>query len=132
MPRTRSGEGFDFDAELLLIVVFAWGAGTSLGLVQDTILPIVDAGEVLWEIGNADLTIGRLASIASLVAVFVWRDAPLSDTGGIDLWIVYATIALVVAPPLFPAFQATLAEAPAAFIAFTIQSTGFMLVSYIN
>ncbi|MCU4716807.1 hypothetical protein [Halapricum hydrolyticum] len=132
MARTASGEGFDVDLEMLLIIVFAWGAGTSLGLIQDQIIPFIDAGAALFDFGNATITLGRLASIASLVAVFVWRDAPLSETSGIDLWIVYATIALVVAPPLFPAFQDTLAQAPAAFIAFTVQSTGFLLVSYIN
>lgn len=132
MARTSSGEGFDVDIEMLLIVVFAWGAGTSLGLVDDTILPIIDAGSALFDVGNATITPGRLASIGSLLFVFFYRDAPLSETSGIDLWIVYATIALVIAPPLFPAFADTLAQTPAAFIAFTVQSTGFMLVSYIN
>lgn len=132
MARTSSGEGFDIDVEMLLIVIFAWGAGTSLGLVQDTIVPMIDAGEVLFEFGNASITLGRIASIATLLAVFAHRDAPLQDTAGVDLWIVYATIALVVAPPLFPALSDTLAATPAAFIAFTVQSTGFLLVSYIN
>jgi len=130
--RTSSGEGFDLDLEMLLIVVFAWGAGTSLGLVSDNIVPFINAGEVLFEAGNASITFGRIASIGSLLFVFFYRDAPLSDTSGIDAWIVYATIGLVIAPPLFPAFQDTLASQPAAFIAFTVQSTGFMLVSYIN
>jgi hypothetical protein len=125
-------QGYDIDLEMLLIVVFAWGAGTSLGLVDSTILPFVNAGDVLFEFGNASVTLGRIASIGSLLAVFVHRDAPLSNTKGVDLWIVYATIGLVVAPPLFPALKDTLAATPAAFIAFTVQSTGFLLVSYIN
>ena len=130
--QTTSGEGFDVDLTMLLVVVFSWGAATSLGLIQDTILPFVDAGEILWEVGNADFTIGRLASIGSLLFVFFYRDAPLSDTSGIDMWIVYATIGLVIAPPLFPALESTLAEQPAALLAFTVQSTGFLLVDYIN
>ena len=130
--QTTSGEGFDVDLTMLLVVVFSWGAATSLGLVQDSIVPFVNAGEVLWSPGNAEITIGRLASIGSLLFVFFYRDAPLSDTSGIDMWIVYATIGLVIAPPLFPALESTLAEQPAALLAFTVQSTGFLLVDYIN
>lgn len=132
MARTSSGEGFDVDIEMLLIVVFSWGAATSLGLISDQIVPFVDAGQTLFEFGNATITIGRIASIGTLLGVFAHRDAPLRETSGVDLWIVYATIGLVVAPPLFPALENTLAAQPAALIAFTVQSTGFLLVSYIN
>ena len=129
---TNKRLGFDLDIEMVLIVVFAWGAATSLGLVESTVLPMIDAGQTIWEFGNATITAGRLASIGSLIFVFVHRDAPLSSTKGIDLWIVYATVGLVIAPPLFPALQDTLASQPAALLAFTVQSTGFMLVSYLN
>jgi len=132
MAETSSGEGFDVDLEMFLIVVFSWGAATSLGLVQDQIVPFINAGQVLWELGNASITIGRITSIATLLVVFLYRDAPLSETDGLDIWIVYATIGLVLAPPLFPALQDTLAQQPAALISFTVQSTGFLLVSYIN
>lgn len=132
MARTSTGEGFDIDLSMLLIVVFSWGAATSLGLISDNILPFVDAGSVVFEAGNATFTIGRLVSIATLLFVFFYRDAPLSDTDGIDLWIVYATIGLVIAPPLFPALESTIASQPAALIAFTVQSTGFLLVDYVN
>lgn len=123
---------YEIDYSMFLVVVFSWGAATSLGLISDTAIPFIDAGAVLLEFGNATLTIGRLVSIATLLAVFVYRDEPLQDTEGVDLWIVYATIGLVVAPPLFPALESTLASTPAALFAFTVQSTGFLLVDYIN
>ncbi len=85
--RTTSGEGFDFDLEMLLIVAFSWGAAASLGLISDNILPFIDARATIWEVGNATFTIGRIVSIATLLLVFFYRDAPLSDTSGIDLWI---------------------------------------------
>ena len=132
MARTSSGEGFDLDLSMLLIVVFSWGAATSLGLIGDNVLPFVDAGATIWEVGNATFTIGRIVSIATLLFVFFYRDAPLSDTNGIDLWIVYATIGLVIAPPLFPALESTIASQPAALVAFTVQSTGFLLVDWVN
>lgn len=129
---TSSGEGFDIDYSMALVVVFSWGAATSLGLIQDNIIPFINAGEVIFQFGNSAITIGRIASILSLLFVFFYRDAPLTDTAGIDLWIVYATIGLTLAPPLFPGFADTLASQPAALIAFTVQSTGFLLVDYLN
>jgi len=121
-----------FDREMVLLIVFSWGAATSLGLIEQTIIPFLDAGQAVLEVGNATITLGRLVSIASIVFVLINRDASLRETNGVDLWIVYATIGLTIAPPLFPALQDTIAAAPAAIITFTVQSTGFMLVSYLN
>lgn len=121
-----------FDREMILLIAFSWGAATSLGLVEQTIIPWIDAGETIVQLGNANITLGRLVSIATIAAVLVNRDATLQETHGVDAWIVYATIGLTVAPPLFPALQSTIAAAPAAIITFTVQSTGFMLVSYLN
>lgn len=78
---------FDVDLEMLLVVAFSWGAAASLGLISDNILPFIDACATIWEVGNATFRIGRIVSIASLLLVFFYRDAPLSDTSGIDLWI---------------------------------------------
>ncbi|TYT61803.1 hypothetical protein [Natrialba swarupiae] len=125
-------EGYDIDLEMLLIIPFSWGAAASLGMIDDNIIWFLDAGSVIFEQGNVELTVGRIVSLASLLFVLVSRDASLSDTRGIDVWIVYATVGLIVAPPLFPAFADTLAHQPAAMISFTVQSTGFLLVSYIN
>lgn len=122
----------DIDLEMLLILPFSWGAAVSLGLVGDEIIPFISASETLFTAGNASITVGRIVSILALGAVFYNRDASLTDTSGIDAWIVYATVGLLVAPPLFPAFQETLASGIAGLIAFTVQSTGFLLVSYIN
>lgn len=120
------------DWELILIIPFALGSAASLGLVSAEILPFIDLGQTLYEQGNIDFTAGRIIAILSLLAVFVNRDAPLSDTAGIDLWITYATIALVLVPPLLPALESSLAQQPAALIAFVVQGTGFTFVSYEN
>jgi hypothetical protein len=121
-----------FDWELLLIVPFSIGAAASLGLVDTNVLPFLDLGETIYEQGNIDFTAGRILAILSLLAVFINRDASLGDTGGIDLWIVYTTIALVLVPPLLPALEDTLAQQPAAIIAFVVQGLGFTFVSYEN
>jgi len=120
------------DLELLAILPFSWGTATTLGLVEDTIVPFVDAGQTVWTAGNLTFSIGAVVAVAALLFVLLHRDASIKDTSGVDAWIVYATIGLVIAPPLFPAFESTLAEQPASVIAFTVQSTGFLLVDYIN
>lgn len=122
----------DVDLEMLLLLPFSWGAAVSLGLVSDQIIPFISASEVLFAAGNVEITLGRMISILALAAVMYNRDVSLDDTDGIDAWIMYATIGFLVAPPLFPAFEATLASGIAGLIAFTVQSTGFLLVSYIN
>lgn len=120
------------DIETLMIFPFAWGAATSLGLVEDTLIPFIDAGQELFAIGNLSFSIGATISALALIAVLIRRDESITDTAGIDAWAAYATLGLVLAPPLFPAFEATLAQTPAALLAFTVQSYGFMVVSYLN
>jgi hypothetical protein len=120
------------DTEVLLIIPFSIGAAASLGLVGTDILPFVNLGDTLLTTGSIDWTIGRGTALVSLIAVLVNRDASVFDTGGIDLWVAYATIGLVLAPPFLPALESTLAEQPAAIIAFVVQSIGFTLVSWSN
>ncbi len=121
-----------FDTEMLLIIPFSLGAAASLGLISADILPMVNLGDTLITIGGIEWTVGRVVAAASLLAVLVNRDASLMETGGLDVWIVYATLGLVIAPPFFPAFESTLAQQPAALISFTIQGLGFTLVSWSN
>jgi len=120
------------DLETMALFPFAWGAATSLGLVKDTIIPVIDAGQELFQFGNLSFTIGAIVSLLSLIFVFVHRDASITETAGVDAWAAYATIGLVLAPPLFPAFEQTIAQTPAALLAFTVQSYGFMVISYLN
>ncbi|WP_436934987.1 hypothetical protein [Halovenus marina] len=124
----------EIDRETYLIYpLFALGAAATLGIVSTDILPWVDLGETVLTFGTIDWTLGRLVSIGALVAVIVNRDAPIADAlGALELWVFYATVGLILAPPFFPAFAETLAARPASFIAFTVQSIGFVVITYIN
>jgi hypothetical protein len=124
---------FDIDLEMILLVPFALGSLASLGLIEANLLPIVDLGDELITLGNAVFTLGRVIAIGSLLAVLVNRDSDLFDNlGVIEIWVVYTTVGLILAPPFFPIFADTLAQTPAGVIAFLTQSAGFTLVSYIN
>lgn len=125
-------EGKDWDLELLLIIPFSFGAAASLDLIATDILPIIDLGETLFAEGNIEFTAGRIIAVLSLLAVFINRDASLRETAGIDLWVTYATIAMVLVPPLVPALADTLAQQPAAILAFTVQGLGFTIISWSN
>ena len=125
----------ELDTEtFLLFPLFALGAAASLGLVESTFLPWFDLGDVMLNLGGIEWTIGRLLSLAALLAVIINRDDPLDFDGWgvLEVWTAYVTFGLIIAPPFFPALAETLAETPAAFISFTVQSIGFALITYIN
>jgi hypothetical protein len=125
----------ELDTETFLFFpIFALGTAASLGLVSVDILPFVNLGEVLIDFGNIEWTIGRLLSIGALGAVVINRDDPLNFDGWgvIEVWVFYATVGLIIAPPFFPTFEGWITETPAAFLSFTAQSIGFALITYVN
>jgi len=122
-----------FDTETyLLFPAFALGTGATLGLISADFIPFINLGDVVLEFGTIEWTVGRVIAALSLLAVLFNRQASITDTRGIDLWVTYATLGLILAPPFFPAFAETLAEQPASWIAFTVQSVGFAIVTYVN
>jgi hypothetical protein len=122
-----------FDTETyLLFPVFALGTGATLGLISTDFLSFLDLSEVVLNFGTIEWTIGRILAALALFAVLFNRQASITDTRGVDLWVTYATLGLILAPPFFPAFAETLAEQPASWIAFTVQSVGFAIVTYVN
>lgn len=126
-------KGSDLDQEMFVAIpIFTIGAAATLGLIEGDALPFVDLGDVLIETGTVEWTLGRLLSLAALVGVFVNRDASITDTSAVDAWVVYATAGLIVAPPFFGSLEATLAETPAALVAFIVQTMGITIVSYLN
>lgn len=125
----------DLDIETFLIFpVFALGAAATLGIVETSVIPGFDLGQVLLTTGGIEWTIGRALSLGALAAVVVNRDDPLDfDAWGvIEVWTFYVTVGLIISPPFFPALESTLASNPASFVAFTVQSIGFGLITYIN
>lgn len=122
----------ELDRELIFgMPVFVVGSLVSLGIIGSTVVGI-DLGQMLYSTSGIELTYARAMSVAALAYVYLNRDISFGDFGGVDLWVVYATVGMVIAPPLFPAFADTLAQRPAAIIAFLVQTAGFTLVSYVN
>lgn len=120
------------DPEAALLIPFSVATAVTLGLVDSSILPIISLDQVLISIDYVDITLARLISIATILAVTINRDAGLTQTSGVDFFIAYATVGLIVAPPLVPILEDTLASGLVSVIAFGVQSTGFLLISYTN
>ena len=117
----------------LLYPAFALGTAVSLGVISADILPVINISDVFIEGGGVKLTIGRLLAIGALAGVIINRDSSISDTVGvIEVWIVYATLGLLIAPPFFPVFEETLASGLASVLSFVVQSIGFTIVAYLN
>jgi hypothetical protein len=123
------------DAETYIVYpLFALGAAISLGIISGDILPVIDLSNTLATIGGIEWTGARVLSLVALGAVMFNRDSSFdfAGWGTVELWVLYATLGLIIAPPFFPALQETLVGGVAAFVSFTVQSIGFVLITYIN
>jgi hypothetical protein len=121
------------DKELWLVVpVFSIGAAVSLGIVTADLGGLVDLKTVLIGVNGVDFTIARTMSLAALAIAVINRDTGFSDLGAIDVWAMWVTAGLVIAPPFVPLLEGTLLEAPYSVAAFVIQTLGITIVSYVN
>lgn len=131
-----SSKAMQIDREIWLLFPFSIGAAAALGLVDTQILHFIDLADVPLEIASLELSWARLLAIVSLLAIVVNREKPFGEQirglEAAEVWMVYATIGLIVAPPLFPAFAEFLNETTAGWIAFLIQGAGFVIISYMN
>lgn len=115
----------------IAVPLFTLGAASTLGLISPTLLGI-DLGQTLFGLNGVEFSISRAISIVALGIVLFNRDIAWGKLGGIDIWVVYVTIGLIIAPPFFPIFEDTMLQAPYAVVAFLIQTMGITLASYIN
>jgi hypothetical protein len=117
----------------LLYPIFALGSAASLGIVQVDILPFLNMGDVVLDPAGVEFTVGRLMGVGALLAVAIDRDASITDSlGVVEIWIVYVTVGLLIAPPFLPILQNTLVGGFAGTVAFIVQSIGFTAVEYMN
>jgi len=111
---------------------FALGTAATMGIVSVDILPVVNMGQVIVEFGDVEWTVGRIVALLALGIVLFNRDVGLRETNGFDLWAVYVTVGLIVAPPFFPWLEDTLASGIAGVVTWIVQQWGFTLTTWIN
>ena len=126
---------FSLDIEMFVLYpLFALGVGATLGLISQDFLPVLSLDSTVIETAGIEWSQGRVLALAALVGVVANRDTDLNldGFGGLELFVVYATVGLLVAPPFYPPLESTLAGDVAAFVSFTVTSIGFALVSWLN
>ena len=113
------------------IPLFTLGAAITLGFVSGDLFGI-DLGQALIARGGVEITISRVMSLIALGMVTINRDIDWGELGGLDLWVVYVTAGLIIAPPFFPIVADTIAATPYSIVTFLVQTMGITLASYIN
>ena len=120
----------DLDKEMLFAFpLFIIAVGANLEIFS---LGIGFLTDELFVLGNASITVARVVAIGSIGYIIVNRDESIRDTKGVDIWIVYATIGLILTPPFMPVLENTLVSPGIAFFAFIGQIMGFFLASALN
>lgn len=125
----------DVDNELLLYPVFGVFTAITLGLVDPSAVPVFGDmfDTILLTTGEIDWTVARAGSLVTLLFVLVNRDRSLSETEGLDLYLTYVTIGLIVAPPFVGVLETTLsAGGIASVLAWIAQSYAYAAISLIN
>lgn len=122
----------ELDKELALglptFIIGSWGA---LGIVSNPMG--VNLQLELYSAEGIAIMVGSVLQLIALAFVFINRDESLRDqVGWVELWIVYATTAFIVAPPFLPALADATQLAVVAFPLFFVQTAGFLFVSMLN
>lgn len=117
--------------------LFALAAMMNLGLLSvGGAIPGMNGSPpnvVLYDEYGIVITGFVLIQLFALGYIYFNRDIGFFDLAGVDMFLVYATVALIVAPPFLPLFREFLWSEPfAAAAAFLAQSAGFSLISWTN
>jgi len=118
--------------DFLAFPIYVIACAVALGLLDSTMMGF-DLSAVLIDLGS-----DHAFSIANTVALATLGYVAYTNTwysymlGGIQAWVVAATVGLLIAPPFFPVLESTLAATPAAFAALLIQIGGYLTFSWLG
>jgi len=116
----------------LLLPVFIAGSASTVGLIASDFLQVIDLSTVVFSTVNIEWTLGRIIAVGALGVVTFHRDASIRETRGFDLWIMWATLGFLLAPPFFPVLAEYLHETPAGVVSFVVTGIGFSIISFKN
>ncbi len=115
------------------IFVFAFAAAAGLGLFTVP-LPLIDLDATLFTLGEGPgklaITFATIASILSLGFTFYTNQLDYSALTTVEYWMVIATVGLVLATPFQIIINTVLPNQTAAFVAWIVQSSGVLALSY--
>ena len=119
-------------------ILFFLGAFTQLGILSPNV-PVLgwDISDAIWSFSASGATVSlSVAIFISLIGLgwAVWsNELGFRGWSGLQLWVVAVTFWLVIAPPFVPILDAVLMGSEwAKLVALSVQSMGFVIVSYLG
>ncbi|MFD1585502.1 hypothetical protein ACFR9U_00790 [Halorientalis brevis] len=78
------------------------------------------------------VTYAGIISLLALLIAYATNRRDFSGMGFVELWVVVATVGLVIAPPFVPVLSGLLSNKFAGLIAVVIQAGGYYSLSYVG
>lgn len=128
-----NGVDLDLDAEMAAVIPVYLIAILYI-FIDPTVYEPLDSfmNNVIWEKDYIVLSYAAIIALLCLGAIVVNRDRSLRDTKGIDVWIVWLTTALILAPVSPIILDGVITGAPVNIIALVSALLGIMVASAMN
>lgn len=125
----------DVDLEdLALMPIFALASLFANDVIPGDALGALDPTQTLFTLGpETSISIATIVAVVAL-GVVLWTNQPRLDPyGGIQAWVVIATVALIIAPPFVPLLENYLTAFPMlGIVSFILQTTGYTIASFMG
>lgn len=125
----------EFDIlDMIAFPVFSFAALSDNGIMPPVDLLGWSPTDILWSAGaHTEITWATIISLVALAVVIGTNKPELDIWGGLQAWVVIATALLVVAPPFVPLLSSFIVgNQIVGFLAFTVQSSGYLAVSWMG
>jgi hypothetical protein len=113
--------------------VFVAASMISLGLIDSQWFGIDFAGTVFQFSGGGDTTTITIATLISLSVIgyaYYTNRQDISSMERVEIWIITATVALILAPPFVPVLNEFLSGDFPGFVALIVQAGGYYSLSF--
>ena len=118
--------------DMVGLPIFVAAAAVALGILDSTIMGF-DLGQNVIELGGGHaFSVANILALLTLGYVAFSNDWSRGDISALQIWLIAATVALVIAPPFLPVLVESIAETPAALVALLIQTGGYVAFSYVG
>jgi len=123
--------------DLVAMPVFLLGSLIELDLLPVDSVPLLgDPAQVLFTLGSGagsvEITLGTAMTLGALAVVAYTNEWDTAQLAGIQLWIIIATVGLIILPPFVPLLENWLSGSLAAVGALVIQTSGYTILSYVG
>lgn len=122
------------DVDLVAMPVFLLGSLFQLDLLSVDSLPLIgDPAAAFSTVAGVEISIAMLLSLVALGVVAYTNNWSIDGiSGGVQGYIVIATVGLIIAPPFMPALEEAVSGGVGAMFALAIQTSGYAVLSYVG